>query len=299
LQIVVRIGIGPHDVPAKEMTMYTIENHIDIHATPANIFAALTTKEGVATWWTDDCDVSASEATYRFAKPDRDRESTWRVDERTGSRVAMTCIREVNTPDWLGTKLSFALEPRGAITRVSLVHAGYRDKNEMYEQCTAGWAYFLGSLKKLLETGTGEPFKRPGSHSIVQEVVIAGDADRIHDALMTAAGVRAWWTRECQISSAEHVYSFTEVSSRFRVDRDEPRKVVLRCVEDNGMGWLGSTLTYTLAPAGSATRFTLEHTGIRDKKVCEVCTHGWTFFVGSLKNLIETGRGTPAPENMP
>lgn len=279
--------------------MYTIETQIDIHAPAAKILEALTTKAGVAAWWTDDCDVSPTEATYRFAKPDSDRESTWRVDERTDRGVALTCIREVNTPDWLGTKLSLSLAQRGDVTHVSLVHAGYRAKNEMYEQCTAGWAHFMASLKKLLETGTGTPFKRPQTHSIVKEVVIAGDVDRIHDALTTAAGVRGWWTRECQISSSEHVYSFTEVSSRFRVDRDEPGKVVLRCVEDNGMGWLGSTLTYTLAPAGTATRFTLEHTGIRDKKVCDVCTDGWTFFVGSLKNFIETGRGTPAPENMP
>jgi uncharacterized protein YndB with AHSA1/START domain len=282
------------------MTMYTIENHIDIHATPSTILDALTTKDGVAAFFTQDCDVSATEATYRFVKPDRDREVTFRVDERTASQVAMTCVREVNNPDWLGTTVSFALAPRGDVTRVSLVHAGYREKNENYEQCIAGWAHVLGSLKKLLETGAGEPFKRLETHSIVQDVVIAGDADRIHDALTTAAGVRAWWTRECQISSSEHVYSFTDVSARFRVDRAEPRKVVLRCVEDRGMGWLGSTLAYTLAPAGAATRFTLEHTGIRDAKVCEVCTRGWTFFVASLKNLIENGEGTPYPtEKMP
>jgi uncharacterized protein YndB with AHSA1/START domain len=285
------------------MTMFTIENHIDIQAPTAKILAALTTKDGVAAWWTDDCDVSPTEATYRFAKPQDDKTVTFRVDELTDAGVAMTCIRETNNADWLGTRLSFALSKTATGTRVALVHAGYPANNECYERCTQGWSHFLGSLKKLAETGTGEPYTRPETHSIIQHLEIAGDAERIFAAVTTAKGVAAWWTRECEISPTEHVYAFTKtttVSSRFRVDRAEPGKVVLRCVEDRGMGWLGSTLAYTIVPDGRSTKFTLEHTGIRDKSCAEVCTRGWTFFMASLKNFIERGQGTPHPtENTP
>lgn len=144
--------------------MYSIENQIQIAATPARALVALTTSDGLRGWWTanTDCDVARREATFRFERQADTMAATFRIDRADERGVAMTCIREQNNADWLGTKLEFGLAAVDGGTRVALVHSGYRAKNEVYDSCTKGWAYFLASLKSYLETGTGTPHVRPG-----------------------------------------------------------------------------------------------------------------------------------------
>jgi len=139
--------------------MYTIENNLRISATPARVLAALTTKEGIKGWWTTDvdCDSDKREATFRFQKQATQMAVTFRLDDASEQRVAMTCIRETNNHDWLGTVLAFELAADGDGTRVRLLHSGFPANNEVYAMCTKGWAFFAGSLQSYLETGKGEP----------------------------------------------------------------------------------------------------------------------------------------------
>jgi uncharacterized protein YndB with AHSA1/START domain len=142
------------------MTMYSIENHTEIQAPVSRVLAALTTKEGVKGWWTDDCDCNSEtrEATFRFAKPQGTMAVTFKLDRADETGVVMTCIREQNNADWLNTRLEFKLRGVGDKTRVDLLHSGYPAKNETYEMCTKGWAYFLASLASYVQTGTGTPY---------------------------------------------------------------------------------------------------------------------------------------------
>jgi uncharacterized protein YndB with AHSA1/START domain len=143
------------------MTMYSIESHIQIQASPARVLEALTTKDGVRGWWTDDvdCNSETRQATFRFSKPQGVMAVTFAVERADENGVLMVCIAEQNNADWLHTRLEFKL--RGSDqTRVDLLHAGYPSKNEVYEMCTKGWAYFLASLKAYIETGTGTPYTR-------------------------------------------------------------------------------------------------------------------------------------------
>jgi uncharacterized protein YndB with AHSA1/START domain len=145
------------------MTMHTIETNILIQATPARVLEALTTKDGNKAWWTNDvdCDSEKREATFRFEKQGSEVAATFRLDSADESGVAMTCIRETNNKDWLGTKLVYRLIADGAATRLELAHSGYPAKNDVYENCTKGWAYFMSSLKSYLEVGKGTPHVRP------------------------------------------------------------------------------------------------------------------------------------------
>ena len=138
--------------------MYTIENTIDIAAPLATVLAAVTTKEGFRGWWTKDteCDSAKQEATFGFRNDGK--VVTFKLDHLDDRGIAMTCIRETNNPDWLGTKLAITLAPSALGTRVRLVHDGYAAKNECFERCVKGWAFFLASLAKYATTGTGEPY---------------------------------------------------------------------------------------------------------------------------------------------
>ena len=125
--------------------MHTIKNTALISTTPARILEALTTKDGIRGWWTTDvdCDSDKREAAFRFEKQVGVMAVTFRLDQAE-SRVAMTCIRETNNADCLGTELVFGLRADGNATRVDLVHSGYPAKNEVYDMCTKGW-FFLDS----------------------------------------------------------------------------------------------------------------------------------------------------------
>jgi len=144
--------------------MHTIENTITIAATPSRVLQALTTKEGMQGWWTTDveCDADKRQATFRFARKASEAMAvTFQLESADERGVVMTCIRDTNNPDWKGTTLAFKLAADAGKTRVELSHAGYPAKNELYDQCVKGWAFFLGSLQKYVETGAGEPFQNP------------------------------------------------------------------------------------------------------------------------------------------
>jgi len=142
--------------------MYSVDHTIEISATPATILAALTTKEGIKAWFTQDCDCNADkrEATFRFTKATGTMESTFHLDAADERTVAMTCIATRGNDEWRGTKLSYELSPAGAGTRVRLLHAGFAAKSEVYDNTVKGWAHFLGSLKQYVETGVGTPYQR-------------------------------------------------------------------------------------------------------------------------------------------
>jgi len=141
--------------------MHTIEDTIQIAATPTRILEALTTKEGIKGWWTLDvaCDSEKKQATYRFPqKAGGAMEVTFQLLSADAAGLVMKCVAQNNNPDWLNTTLAFKLVPDGtAVTRVDLSHAGYPAKNELHAMCVKGWAHYLRSLKSYIETGTGEP----------------------------------------------------------------------------------------------------------------------------------------------
>ena len=101
--------------------MYSIENQIQIAATPARALVALTTSDGLRGWWTasTDCDVARREATFRFERQAGTMAATFRIDRADERGVAMTCIGEQNNAEWLGTKLEFGLATVDGGTRVA------------------------------------------------------------------------------------------------------------------------------------------------------------------------------------
>jgi uncharacterized protein YndB with AHSA1/START domain len=138
--------------------MHTIENTIEIAAPSHRIVEALTTQAGYRGWFTETATFDGTHATFTFARPEITRVVMFRVDHSDARGVAMTCTSEQNNPEWRGTKLAITVEG----SRVRLVHSGYPEKDECYERCVQGWAYFLPSLKSYVETGRGTPYPAAG-----------------------------------------------------------------------------------------------------------------------------------------
>jgi len=57
---------------------------------------------------------------------------------------------------------------------------------------------------------------------------------------------------------------------------------------------VGTTLIWTLSPAGQGTTLTFLHKGLNQSFQCyNVCESGWDHFLASLQLYLETGKGTP------
>jgi uncharacterized protein YndB with AHSA1/START domain len=148
--------------------MESITTTTDIAAAPAKIYQALTTAEGQRGWWTTDCEVGkkvGEEAAFRFnpmSGGGGTMEVRFRIDTLVPNEaVEWTCVGQQNNPEWQGTRIAFRLRSAGnGKTTLDFAHSGFAARSAVYEACTKGWTYFIESLKKYAETGTGTPHVR-------------------------------------------------------------------------------------------------------------------------------------------
>lgn len=140
--------------------MFTIDHTIEISAPVSLVYSAISTEAGYRAWFAQDADFDGKLATFRFAQPTETRSVTLQIERCDERGVMMTCVAHENNPDWVGTTLTIEVSEAPGGARVRLIHAGYREKNEVYERCNDAWQYFLRSLASFALTGTGEPYPK-------------------------------------------------------------------------------------------------------------------------------------------
>jgi len=148
--------------------MHDIVHELTIAAAPAKIFEAVTTQQGLSSWWTTDCSATPAvdtEATFAFEG--HSVVFTMRVDLlEPPELVHWECT---GGPDeWVGTKIAFRIEAvegadganGGGGPAVSIVrfwHGGWEFEDGLLPRCSFEWAMYLDSLRRFIETGTGSP----------------------------------------------------------------------------------------------------------------------------------------------
>jgi hypothetical protein len=119
------------------------------------VYKALTTREGLAAWWTTDTQGEGKVGgviLFRFGGGGFDM----KVLELHPAKRALWEV--VDGPDeWIGTKISWDLRQEGDWTIVHFKHEGWKEPVEFMHHCSTKWAVFLLSLKSLLESGKGAP----------------------------------------------------------------------------------------------------------------------------------------------
>jgi uncharacterized protein YndB with AHSA1/START domain len=122
------------------------------------VYSAIATKDGLSDWWTRDGvrgeSKEGSTIEFYFGQPEP--AAVMEVTRLDPSRqVCWSCVGGAD--EWVGTKLSFTLTPKDDETVVLFTHADWRGPSDFMAHCSARWAYFLLSLKSLVETGRGTP----------------------------------------------------------------------------------------------------------------------------------------------
>lgn len=135
--------------------MVDILHRVGITAPRDAVFRALTVREDLARWWTEDTTGDGQPGDvlqFRFDQGGFDMKV---LDAQPDDRVLWEVID--GPEEWIGTQVSWDLRTEGAFTIVMFAHRDWREPVEFMHHCSTKWATFLVSLKSLLETGTGSP----------------------------------------------------------------------------------------------------------------------------------------------
>lgn len=137
--------------------MAEIRHMLLIDAPAEVVYRAITEQEGLAGWWTVQAisrPVVGGVADFKFG--DRYHTAMRIVALEPSHRIDWECI--AGDEEWVGTRVTFALERQGDQTLLRFVHAGWRDVTDYYASSNYTWGYYLTSLKSYCEAGKGAPF---------------------------------------------------------------------------------------------------------------------------------------------
>ena len=124
-----------------------------------------------------------------------------------------------------------------------------------------------------------------------------------YDALASTAGLAGWWTEETSGDSAvggQIRFTFGEKGFFvMKVLELVPGARVLWEVVDGPSEWIGTRIRFRLDQQDDYTVVLFGHEGWAEpNEFMHHCSTKWATFLMSLKSLVETGKGTPAPNDI-
>ena len=151
------------------MTTQSYSKSIAVQASPSAAFTAVT--QGVERWWTrPDQPLANIGDRAKFTFPPGVSYWTFELTSmKHPSHVEWTCVdalhihegqpKEIET-EWPNTKVEWHITAHESDSRIEMRHHGLTPALLCYDVCEAGWdMFFLGSLKKYLDTGQGAPHR--------------------------------------------------------------------------------------------------------------------------------------------
>jgi uncharacterized protein YndB with AHSA1/START domain len=141
--------------------MVDIIHRVGIKAPVSKVYAALSTIEGVAGWWTTETtgvSKSGGHIDVRFLSPSGKEIGSMGMEVMALDPSKKVHWRFKSGPaEWVGTDVIFNLSQDGDFTIVLFGHKNWREADEFTSHCSMKWAMFMLSLKDLVETGKGKP----------------------------------------------------------------------------------------------------------------------------------------------
>jgi uncharacterized protein YndB with AHSA1/START domain len=143
---------------------------------------------------------------------------------------------------------------------------------------------------------------------IVHRIGIRAPASRVYEAVATARGIAGWWTRDTTGTAPVG----GTVSTRFRQpDGREighmdfemtalvPEREVRWRFTEGPPEWIGTEATFQLTGGSDMTILVFGHRDWREPvEFMAHCSMKWAVFLLSLRELVESGTGRPAPDDV-
>lgn len=123
---------------------------------------------------------------------------------------------------------------------------------------------------------------------------------QVYDALTTVDGLAAWWTGDTTEHDGVLRFRFPPVGGfDMQVVEARPAERVTWRVVDGPAEWIGTTVDWKLHRDGDYTIVLFEHLGWKEPvEFMYHCSTKWASYLLSLKALVETGQGAPAPRDV-
>ena len=141
---------------------------------------------------------------------------------------------------------------------------------------------------------------------ILHRVGIKSSPDAVYKALATREGLADWWTNNTQGESkvgGKLKFRFSAGGAEIggfdmKVLELQPSRRVLWQVVDGPQEWIGTKISFDLKQAGDHAIVLFKHQGWKEPvEFMHHCSTKWAIYLMSLKSLVETGKGTPNPND--
>ncbi|HTF10977.1 MAG TPA: SRPBCC domain-containing protein [Asanoa sp.] len=138
--------------------MVDILHRVGVTASKDAVYAAITSPDRLAAWWTEDTRGDGAEGgvlQFQFLPGGFDMKV---LEAKPAEHVLWEVID--GPAEWIGTNVRWDLHTEGDFTIVMFAHEGWREPVAFMHHCSTKWATYLMSMKQLVETGTGAPAPR-------------------------------------------------------------------------------------------------------------------------------------------
>ncbi|MFI5131976.1 MAG: SRPBCC domain-containing protein [Chitinophagales bacterium] len=130
--------------------MPDIRHLVFIKSTPERIYQAISTQEGIASWWSVHNNAKPQAGSeYRISFGGEYYKTIKVTDLLPNKRVEWEILEA--TPEWLNTKVTFDISVGKDCAELRFTHSGWKDYTDMFAQCSYHWAIYLGNLKTFTE----------------------------------------------------------------------------------------------------------------------------------------------------
>ena len=135
--------------------MSDIYHQVGIRADIKKVYDAITTLQGLTSWWSETTGDPQQGSKLYFHFNDTVIEMTIH-QLLPGRKVVWQCSEKQG--EWKDTIITFDLEQSDEQVFVNFSHTGWAAQTSLCSHCNTKWAVFLLSLKEYLEKGKGRPF---------------------------------------------------------------------------------------------------------------------------------------------
>ena len=126
--------------------------------------------------------------------------------------------------------------------------------------------------------------------------------DKVYEALTTIEGLSGWWTDDTTgTAEVGGVVQFRFPPGGFDMEvvEQRPNESVEWKVIDGPEEWIGTTVNWQLRQHGDYTIVMFKHQDWKEPvEFMHHCSTKWATYLMSLKSLVETGKGAPAPRDV-
>ncbi len=138
-----------------------------VNQSPSEVYNAVNNVRG---WWSEEIEGSTNKLNDVFMYHYKDVHiSKMKLIEVIPNQKVVWHVFEnhfnftKDNSEWKNTNISFEITKKGNQTELKFTHIGLTSHHECYEICQEAWGnYIQNSLRKLIETGKGEPNPKEG-----------------------------------------------------------------------------------------------------------------------------------------